>query len=74
MTEMLMRAQVAMVLQEMSDEEVVSQRLAVLLNSDPRQRYGYDKAALLYTEADGTQMHEQTRRAFLAASGARLGV
>jgi hypothetical protein len=69
-----MRAAVSMTLREMDAEEVLAQRLAVLLGGDPRQRYGYAKMAHLYTEADGTKMHGETEAAFLAVSGAMLGI
>lgn len=70
----IMRSQVAVVVAQMTDDEVLAQRMAALLGSDPRQRDGYASLQPLYTEHDGKAMHAETRRAFLAISAARLGL
>lgn len=69
-----MHARVSMALRELALDEIAAQREAVLRNSDPRPRYGYGRVAHLYTEAEGTAMHEEVRAAFLLVSGRMLGV
>lgn len=54
------------------DEELVAQLLNMQLDGDPRPRAGYDKLALLFTEADGTAMQTETRAAFLAVAKRQL--
>ena len=49
-----------------------AQYLTQLLGGDPRQRLGYDKVKPLFTEQNGTKMHEETRRIFLHAAQAQL--
>lgn len=62
---------VQIVVDRLSDEEVMAQRLGLLLGNNPIGTLGYDKVEHLYTEQQGTKMHEETKRAFLAITGIR---
>lgn len=70
----IIQSQVAICVASMSDDEVLTQRLAVLLGGGRRPRPGHEALAPLYTECDGTQMHDETRRAFLVVTAERLGL
>lgn len=69
-----MHARVSLALREMLLTELAAQRRAVLQGEDPRRQFGYGRVAHLYTEDDGTAMHEEIRAAFLLVSGRMLGV
>ncbi len=67
-------ANVALVLKDMSNEEILAQRLTLLLGGEHKDRYGYDKIKPLLTQENETKMHGATADAFLALSGKRLGI
>ena len=58
---------------QLEDIEVAVLYMAVTLdNSNIKQVMGYDKVSHLFTQNNGTEMHEETREAFLAYCGGRL--
>lgn len=65
--------QVQIVVDQLTDEELVALNMAVLLDSNPVDVYGYDKAKSLFTEQNKTRMHSLTKSYFLGASQKRLG-
>lgn len=66
----IVAAAMHLALQELSNEEIAAQHLAVTFGSDPRRRYGYAKIAHFYTEGDGTRMSQSAQEAFEAAVNA----
>jgi hypothetical protein len=67
-------AQVSLIIQDMSQEELLAQRMAALLQMSHKDRYGYEKIIPLLTQENGTQMHEYVRNAFVSLSGEKLGI
>jgi len=61
-----------MAMKELTREELTTMNLCVLLGSNPVGRLGYDKIKTLFTEAGGTQMHAETKEAFLTISDLML--
>ena len=59
--------------EQLTDEELNAHYLCLLLDGNPTHKLGYDKAAALYTEQDGTRMHAATRSAFERIVAERLG-
>ena len=68
----IMYATVAMVCDELTDAELAAMNLCAQLGMNPKGRNGYDKAHTLFTEQDGTKMHEETKRALAAVVLERL--
>lgn len=69
-----MAASVALACKALDDLELAGLNLAISFGSDPRNLPQYAKIAYLFTEADGTKMHTETRRAFEAVVYQRLVV
>ena len=70
----VLTAQVSMIVEDMTRDELLAQRMATLLESSHQGRYGYEKIKPLLTQENGTKMHEHVRDAFLALSGQKLGI
>jgi hypothetical protein len=70
----IMRASVAIVCQGLTDLELAVLNNVAQLDGDPRGRlFDYSKVAMLFDQANGTRMHEETKRALAAIVNARLG-
>ena len=63
----------AMVCNELDDAELAGVGMVGILGTDPRTRRWYEKAKPLFTEQNGTRMHELTREAVNRIAEARLG-
>ena len=57
---------------DLTDREMMALCLSLQLGTDPRQIKGYEKVRELYTEENGTRMHEATKKGFLSLCAARL--
>ena len=62
-----------MTTEQLTDMELNTHYLCLLLDGNPVHKIGYDKAVALYTEQNGTKMHAATRSAFERIVAARLG-
>lgn len=69
----IMIAAANMVCDELTDSELAGVGMVGLLGSDPRAKRWYEKAKPLFTEQNGTRMHEVTREAVSRIIDARLG-
>lgn len=47
-----------MTINELTDDELAALNLAVQLDADPRRVLGYEKAVSLFTEGNGTRIHD----------------
>ena len=63
---------VAVACDDLTDGELLALSLAVQLGNDPRGVKGYEKASSLFTANGGTQMHSETKEAFLLVVQERL--
>ncbi len=64
---------VALTCRQLTDEQLAALNLAVQAGWDASNLPGYDHVAGLFTEADGTQMHGDTKAAFAEVALKRLG-
>lgn len=64
-------AGVRMTTDQMTTQELVTIYMVASQKADPRGVLGYDKANVLFTEANGTQMHAETLRALDSIIGER---
>ena len=65
---------VALVCQELSDIELAVLNNVAQCDFDPHGRlFDYERVKHLFTEAGGTQMHEETKQALAMVVGRRLG-
>ena len=68
-----MYAIVSSICNELSDIELNVLSLVAQLDQDPRHRlFDYDKVDLLFTENNGTKMHQETKLALMAVVDDRL--
>lgn len=64
--ELAVVASVSIVCDDLTDVELSAMYMAMSWNTgSPKGVYGYEKMKSLFTENDGTKMHELTRNAFL---------
>jgi hypothetical protein len=70
----IMSSQVAVSCADLAPDEWAALSLAVQLDMDARGRAGYEKVRHLFTEAGGTRMHDETKRAFLNLAYRQLSV
>jgi hypothetical protein len=67
------RASTAMYTNELTDEELAALNLVAQLDSNPRGRiFDYEKVSGLFSEANGTKMHAETKEALAAIALERL--
>lgn len=69
----IMRASVALVCKQLTDEELAVLNNVAQLDGDPHGRlFDYAKVAMLFDQAGGTRMHDETKRALAAVVLQRL--
>ena len=68
-----LRAQVAIVTNDLSDADLAALNIAAQLDYEPRNRPWYAQVKSLFTEQDGTRMHAETKRALAAVVLRRIG-
>lgn len=71
---MIVLKSVSIAVDQLTDDEALAQLMAVQLGNNPKNAYGYEKIAYLYDNAEGTQMHEMTRTAFIEIVCKRFGL
>jgi hypothetical protein len=59
--------------EDLTDVELNALYLGLRLGYDPKQIAGYDKAKFLYTEQNGTRMHDTIASAFEQVWSSRIG-
>lgn len=59
-------AVIQMIVDDMTLIEANTMNLCLMLDMNPVDRMGYDKAKSLFTEGNGTKMHSDTQRVFQA--------
>ena len=64
---------VALACRQLADEQLAALNLAVQAGWDASNLSGYEHIAGLFTEANGTQMHEDAKVAFAKVALKRLG-
>lgn len=77
MTEQEARAiyfsQTVLITNELSNDELLALNLVAALDTDPRNRlFDYEQVRPLFTEANGTRMHSETKRALAQIVTQRL--
>ena len=66
-------AMMMMACDELTDQELAALNIAVQLDQNPQGRiYDYDKVSHLFTEADGTRMHDAGKQILAAIVTKRL--
>ena len=69
----IMRASVALVCGELTDLELAVLNNVAQLDGDPHGRlFDYNKVAMLFDQANGMRMHDETKKALAAVVNARL--
>jgi hypothetical protein len=69
-----MRSAVYLVCSHLTDDELAALNLVAQLNMDPHNRvFDYNRVAHLFTERNGTRMHEETKNALARVVNMRLG-
>lgn len=69
----IMNSAVSKATEELTDLELNSLAVSLMLGTDPRHIAGYDKVRHLYTnDQSGMRMHEETKHAFLVVHSQRL--
>jgi hypothetical protein len=69
----IMYANVALIINDLTNDELAALNLVAALDSSPHGRlFDYEKVAPLFTEADGTRMHQETKNALSRIVLARL--
>lgn len=72
-TKQIMIAVVALTCKELSDQELAVLNLVGQLDQDPHNRmFDYEKIEELFTERDGTRMHQETKDALAVIVEQRL--
>ena len=62
-----MSAVVSLTCQNLTNDELAALYLVATMNGDPHNRiFDYKKVKPLFTEANGTRMHDETKRALSA--------
>lgn len=67
-----MAAAVSIACEALTNDELAGMNLAVQLGINPTTRAGYDKIAHLFTEDNGTRMHDETAAALARVALRRL--
>ncbi len=68
----IMYKAVSLVCDQLSDTELAGLNLVAQLDQDPHNKSFYDKAESLFTENNGTKMHQETKLALAAVARGRL--
>lgn len=69
----IMTNTVGLICAELTDAELAVLNLTVLMDGDPHGRlFDYDKVKSLFTQDNGTKMHEETKEALTRIVNSRL--
>jgi hypothetical protein len=65
---------VKLICNNLTDDELAALNLVAQLDSNPHKRaFDFEKVAPLFTQHNGTRMHDETKKALAAVVRARLG-
>jgi hypothetical protein len=68
----IMGASTALVLRDITDEELAGLNLTIALGNDPRKLECWPRVSPLFTQNNGTEMHSETLSAFQRVVERRL--
>jgi hypothetical protein len=68
----IMASAVQVACSNLTDDELVALNMVAQLNMDPTTHAFYSKAAHLFTERNGTKMHEETKNTLARVVNMRL--
>lgn len=69
----IMTASVSLICDKLTDEELAALNLVALLGGSPHGRvFDYEKVKALFTDAEGTKMHDETKLALATVVNKRF--